>query len=123
MSKLIIGSRGSGKSTMLVQESAKTGKYILVSSYRHALYLSNLAEQLGLKIPAPITAHDFFKTDKLVGTDVAQKGLLIDEIGEIFETIFRNIDIGTVTLSEEHCPNDVGYIMYKNISLKDIIAK
>ena len=53
--QIYIGERQSGKTTMLIEMSEKTGATIVVATYPMANYIQLLAAQMGKKIPVPIT--------------------------------------------------------------------
>lgn len=53
MSTIYIGERQSGKTTMLIEMSEKTGATIVVATYPMANYIQLLAAQMGKKIPVP----------------------------------------------------------------------
>ena len=53
MSTIYIGERQSGKTTMLIEMSEKTGATIVVATYPMAKYIQLLAAQMGKKIPVP----------------------------------------------------------------------
>lgn len=55
MSTIYIGERQSGKTTMLIEMSEKTGATIVVATYPMAKYIQLLAARMGKKIPVPIT--------------------------------------------------------------------
>lgn len=59
--QIYIGERQSGKTTMLIEMSEKTGATIVVATYPMANYIQLLAAQMGKKIPVPITVTVEFK--------------------------------------------------------------
>ena len=50
-----------GKTAALIKESAKKGSIIVVTSYLMANYIFDLAKQLNLDIPYPITVTNYRK--------------------------------------------------------------
>ena len=58
MSTIYIGERQSGKTTMLIEMSEKTGATIVVATYSMAKYIQLLAAQMGKKIPVSIKFCD-----------------------------------------------------------------
>lgn len=80
MSTIYIGERQSGKTTMLIEMSEKTGATIVVATYPMAKYIQLLAAQMGKKIPVPIqiskllrltaTALRFFAASRKKGCNV-----------------------------------------------------
>lgn len=61
MSTIYIGERQSGKTTMLIEMSEKTGATIVVATYPMAKYIQLLAAQMGKKIPVPITVTNYIR--------------------------------------------------------------
>lgn len=63
MSTIYIGERQSGKTTMLIEMSEKTGATIVVATYPMAKYIQLLAAQMGKKIPVPIKVMNDFREE------------------------------------------------------------
>lgn len=61
----IHGGRGSGKTIILVKQSAATGIPIMVDHYHRVPFLKNDAEMLNLKIPEPIVWRNEHMEGKL----------------------------------------------------------
>lgn len=59
--QIYIGERQSGKTTMLIEMSEKTGATIVVATYPMANYIQLLAAQMGKKIPVPITVTNYIR--------------------------------------------------------------
>lgn len=57
---IYIGDRQSGKTTILIHESAKTGATIAVGNYYMAREIAKMANEMGLYIPTPVTFNDIF---------------------------------------------------------------
>lgn len=89
--KLIFGDRGSGKTTELIKESAKTGAYIVVSTRNRARNVFRSAKELGLNIPYPLIIDDVIHESQ--SSDIFQKGILIDNLEEIVCHLFNYITI------------------------------
>lgn len=53
--------RQTGKTTMLVKESAKTGAIIVTPNSLMGNYIISLADRLGVDIPAPITVKQYLQ--------------------------------------------------------------
>lgn len=85
-----IADRQSGKTTMLIKESARTGATIAVATYKMVEYVSGMAKQIGLEIPTPVIYRDMFR-DSLGNTD---KRYLVDELQMMLSQM--NIDICTL---------------------------
>lgn len=59
--QIYIEGRQSGKTTMLIEMSEKTGATIVVATYPMANYIQLLAAQMGKKIPVPITVTNYIR--------------------------------------------------------------
>ena len=59
--QIYIGERQSGKTTMLIEMSEKTGATIVVATYPMVNYIQLLAAQMGKKIPVPITVTNYIR--------------------------------------------------------------
>lgn len=57
---IYIGNSGSGKTTMLINESAKTGYTIAVANYYMVRKIAKMADEMGLYIPRPVTYDTIF---------------------------------------------------------------
>ena len=85
--------RRTGKTTKLVKMSAETGA-IIVSPNRHmAYYVELIANDLGLDIPTPITAHQFVSAI-INGGRVKDQKYLIDELQMVLTVM--NVEAATV---------------------------
>ena len=86
MSTIYIGERQSGKTTMLIEMSEKTGATIVVATYPMANYIQLLAAQMGKKIPVPITVTNYIlgKSEKY----------LVDELQMMLSAM--NVEAATV---------------------------
>lgn len=62
MSTIMIGDCQSGKTTMLIRQSAITGATIAVATYEMVRNVEFLANWLGLEIPQPVTYYDIFNS-------------------------------------------------------------
>lgn len=74
----IHGGRASGKTTMLIQQSAMTGVPIMTTNYHRISLYKERARSMGLKIPEPI----LWKM-KQEGMGIDKNQVLIDD-GELF---------------------------------------
>lgn len=61
MSTIYLGERQSGKTTMLIEMSEKTGATIVVATYPMGKYIQMTAAQMGKKIPVPITVTNYIR--------------------------------------------------------------
>lgn len=94
--KAIILQRGKGKTTELINLSAKTGEYIVCHSHS-VKHIADAAKSMGLQIPYPLSYHEFIE-GRYYGKGV--KGVLIDEIGSLLREISR-VPVSAITLSPE----------------------
>lgn len=107
--------RASGKTTLLIKESAKTGRPIIEPNTASARYVEEQARNMGLKIPEPISATSwnsgYYRGSNFNRID----GFLIDELDSVLANIFgRSIDKTTYT------PEKVDVPYYKMDGLKKI---
>jgi hypothetical protein len=94
METLII-SRGKGKTTELIKKSAETGNYIVCHSLDEANRIQSKAQDMGLKIPLPITYDEFLKK-RYYGKGIG--GFLIDN-ADMFLQSLSNVPINSITVS------------------------
>lgn len=87
---IYISGRQFGKTTMLIKESAKTGATIAVATYHMAKYVQDMAAQMNLEIPEPVTYAEMFRTYRENKT----KRYLVDELQMMLSRL--NVDIATV---------------------------
>lgn len=98
-SVLVIKDRGKGKSTQLVYTSAVT-QYPIITPYRTSImHLMDLANELGVVIPTPMTVDDYRARGK-----IHENHILIDEgydlIGEALDA-YMGTHVVAVTLSDK----------------------
>lgn len=98
-SVLVIKDRGTGKSTQLVYTSAVT-QYPIITQHRTSIiHLMDLANELGVVIPTPMTVDDYKARGK-----IHENHILIDEgydlIGEALDA-YMGTHVVAVTLSDK----------------------
>lgn len=98
-SVLVIKDRGTGKSTQLVYTSAVT-QYPIITQHRTSIiHLMDLANELGVVIPTPMTVDDYKARGR-----IHENHILIDEgydlIGEALDT-YMGTHVVAVTLSDK----------------------
>ena len=93
MSTIYIGERQSGKTTMLIEMSEKTGATIVVATYPMANYIQLLAAQIGKKIPVPITVTNYIRLLASGGLGKSEK-YLVDELQMMLSAM--NVEAATV---------------------------
>ena len=95
MTKVIADKRQSGKTTKLIIESAETGFYIVTQDHSSAYTLSEVAADMGLNIPFPLT-YDEFINRLYYGAGV--KGVLVDNADMLIQYI-STVTVHTITIS------------------------
>lgn len=98
-SVLVIKDRGTGKSTQLVYTSAVT-QYPIITQHRTSIiHLMDLANELGVVIPTPMTVDDYKARGR-----IHENHILIDEgydlIGEALDA-YMGTHVVAVTLSDK----------------------
>ena len=88
--QIYMGKRQSGKTTMLIERSEKSGAIIIAPTYPMADHLRLLAAQMGKKIPTPITISNYIQMHGLIDTNK----YLIDELQSVLSIM--NIEAATV---------------------------
>ncbi|MBZ3641243.1 replicase [Enterococcus casseliflavus] len=91
--------RRSGKTTKLVQYSARTGKYILVRDFSEVENIIKIARDLDLNIPFPITISEI-KKGQLRGSSIYREGILVDNAVSVLQDLLEIRIIGATTLTE-----------------------
>ena len=94
--QIYIGERQSGKTTMLIEMSEKTGATIVVATYPMGNYIQMIAAQMGKKIPVPITVNNYIRLLASGGLRRAEK-YLVDELQMMLSAM--NIEAATVDCS------------------------
>ena len=102
ITQITIGdARSSRKTTKLIRRSANEHLYILTSSENRVRELVGTAYRMNLDIPCPITIDEYFRnSDCSRYLYIHGTGLLIDDIGLIFDEIFHDIMIHEMILSD-----------------------
>lgn len=90
--KIYAGERSSGKTTMLIEMSEKTGATIVAATYPMVRYIKMTAAQMGKKIPDPITVMDYIRLLASGGISKGQK-YLVDELQMMLSAM--NIEVAT----------------------------
>ena len=97
--EIIMAPRRGGKSRELIERSAQTGTYILVANSPRAHYLFEMARDLGLEIPFPVTVQEFFRSDRFDGSSIRKNGIYIDDIEDVMAKFLAPICVKAVTLT------------------------
>lgn len=92
--KKIISSRGTGKTAKIIQMSAANGSYIVCHSLKEANEIQNRASEMGLKIPLPITYHEFLHQKYYLK---GVKGFLLEDVDIFLQSLAPGIPIEAIT--------------------------
>lgn len=96
MIEIITGGRTVGKTECLLRYSAAQNIPILCTNAEREAHLMNLAEELGLQIPKPVTItmygehHGFFGGSKI----------FMDQADKVMESLFNTVSIEGITVSD-----------------------
>ena len=88
-----VGERQSGKTTGLIKQSASTKAIIVAPTLTMARYIKELATEIDLDIPTPISVHEFIKRKYISGLRDTYR-YLIDELQSVLYSM--NVDTATV---------------------------
>jgi hypothetical protein len=94
--KIIVEGRRSGKTTRAIEESARTGRYIVVRNDAMKKSINVLADELGIRILNPITLDEWKHG---VANRVKVEGVIVDE-GLIMLEELLGTRIHMITISE-----------------------
>jgi len=98
--KLIAGSRGTGKTTRLIQIAAKNNYLLACVNKQMSAYAWNMSKELGLDIIYPITHEQLLLGDVLLG--LFCEGILIDDVDRfIGKSLNTAISIKAVSMSTD----------------------
>jgi hypothetical protein len=95
--KAIILPAGAGKTDRLIQESAKSGGYIVVKTMDECSNVQSRARDMGLSIPFPLTYRELDNGDYHAP---GIKSFLIDNVDRYFEWLTR-VPVSFITLRKE----------------------
>ena len=95
--------RASGKTTLLIKESAKTGRPIIEPNTFSAKYVEEQAKEMGLNIPEPISATSWNGGHYRGSNFNRIDGFLIDEVDSVLSNIF-----GKPIVKATYTPEKIG---------------
>lgn len=95
--------RGNGKTTELIRISYQTMNTIVCVNETEVRSVLNIAKNMGLKIPPPITFSKFLSNGKRGGR---YNGFLIDNVDILLENISEYIPVKVITLRNNIIEND-----------------
>ena len=111
--QVIMGGRRSGKTAELIKRSAENGIYILVSNRARASQIADQARAMGYNIPFPVTLEEYYRSHGFAGSSIRRDGLYIDDVKDVLQRTFREVEIKTFTL--DICDDDLEWIKAKSI--------
>ena len=117
--KIILKGRGEGKTTELIKESAKTGKYILTADRNRVCKIDEMAKRMGLHIPFPITVEEAMRyrfRDSFINR------ILIDDADDVLRMIFQ-VEIDTITLTKDKKKTQRPYKDYQDLRTGEYIRE
>lgn len=94
MTEWIIKGIGAGKTTHAIQVASQKSAYIITSSFVEAKRIFKQAKEMGLKIPYPITVHEFKN-----GYKPGLKNVVIDDLTLILPLLFEGVNIEAITMT------------------------
>ena len=93
--KILTMPRRSGKTTLAIKESARTGWVIVCPTYQHAHVIKDMAKSMGVDIPEPIPITEF---STLLSKGRRVEGVIIDDLDECLFMLFCT-SVRMITLS------------------------
>lgn len=101
--KIINLGRGQGKTTRLLYASEFNNIPILCIN-QHKRILLDMAKELELTIPEPITVNDII-SNRVRGSKIADKDILVDEAPLVLQDLLTSLgmrgEVKVITLTEE----------------------
>jgi len=99
--KIIARGRNTGKTMEIIKESASSGNYILVRNHHEAQKLFQLAQEMKLSIPLPVTVSEI-SLGRIQGTSIKRDGIIVDNAELVLQQLIgAEINTLTISISEE----------------------
>ena len=101
--KIYMGPRGCGKTTVLIMKSAETGATIIAPSRCMADCIRERAKDMRYDIPEPLSVDEFLcirRNPGFMKTNIRHKGVLIDEAQIILQLIFGPSKMWGITVND-----------------------
>jgi ligand-binding SRPBCC domain-containing protein len=95
---IIQGARGSGKTTKLIQACAEHGGYIVCRSRDEAYRIDDLAVEMGVQIPFPLTYWEFQHN---LYHEKGVRKIHIDDADDLLRYIAQGLHIESITITQE----------------------
>lgn len=106
MTKYVIGKRCSGKTTELIKHSNETGAVIVTDTAAMADCIRDQAIYMHINIPKPMSIKRLQhvmegKVDnENLRVYIREKGISIDELDLVIHTLFNNVSVNAVTITD-----------------------
>lgn len=99
--KVIIGPKGSGKTTKLIKICAKEGGYIVCQHQQEAHRIFQIARDMGCVIPLPITYDEFLRRE-YYGPGV--RTIYVDNVDMLIQTMasMGGVRVNAITLTKSN---------------------
>ncbi len=95
--QIISRKRRMGKTTELIRMSAETFAYIVVPTKNDASKVSQMAREMGLDIPFPLSFDEFIR-GQYYGKNI--KGFLIDNADMLLQYMSKGVAIKAISLND-----------------------
>lgn len=106
--KKIIGSRGSGKTTKLIEQAAKENYVIMTATNRQAENVRKRADELGLTVLVisveNIVNDNGIKRGSVLAVLMQKNGILIDDADLVLTRILSGVTIKGISLTDDDHP-------------------
>ena len=106
--KKIIGTRGSGKTTKLIEQAAKENYVIMTATNRQAENVRKQADELGLTVLATsvenIINDNGIKRGSVLAVLMQKNGILIDDADLVLTRILSGVTIKGISLTDDDHP-------------------
>ena len=96
---IIIKGHGEGKTTELIKQSAKNNVYIMTLSLKRSQMIANMARDMGLIIPYPVTYDDYIRTHGFAGSFIDK--VYIDDADDLLQRILSRVNVEIITMTQE----------------------
>lgn len=106
--QLIIRNRQAGKTTEAIRMAHEKNLYIVVSTKNEAGMVRDMAREMGLAIPFPITFEEFIEARKTRGKFI--RGYIIDNAERLVQYLAQEIPVYAMTITDEEKALSLGYL-------------
>lgn len=86
MTHFVSGARQSGRTTAMIREAAEAFAYIVVPDHRQARFVADLAREMGVDIPFPLTWNEFVSGQY---NRAGVRGFVIDNLDQCLQGMTR----------------------------------